>query len=231
MKNNAASKAIDLFQTIKNPNRVILILLLNACAQLQNDAALTLVKQISSNLSEAQVSNPHLVTSLLDALMKCGDVKSAESIFGKIKRSVFDYASLMTGFNHNNQPEKTLGLFDRMRRESIEPNCVVCLCVIQALAQFGVSSLSATVVEQMPKAHLENDRIRNALIDMWVSDGRQRVLSRGTDMRILDLRREKLVASIEQRKSFEKLLNLINLDSTAWVCANRCIGLVMPRIP
>jgi hypothetical protein len=98
VKNNKASKAIDLFHEIDTPNEVILLLLLNACAQLQTNVALALVQQISSNVSLSDASNPHLVTSLLDALMKCGDVKSAESVFTTIKKISSEMcAAMMNG--------------------------------------------------------------------------------------------------------------------------------------
>jgi pentatricopeptide repeat protein len=145
--------------------------------QLQTDAMLVSIKKISSNASLSDTSTSHLVTSLLDALMKCEDCVTAELIFTKMERSVITYGCLMSGFNHNNQPEKTLDLFYRMKTESIELNSVVYLSVIKALAQLGVSSLSTTIVDQMPVVHLQNDWIQNALIDMWVSLSRQQRLS------------------------------------------------------
>ena len=177
MKNNHASKAIDLFHTIENPNEVILLLVFNACAQLQSNEALLLVKRVSANMPGSFRTHAHLMGSLLVALMKCGDMKSAELLFSQMERSVISYASLMTGFNHNDQPEQTLNLFYRMKTESLEPNSFVYLYVIKALAQLGDSSLSKTIVEQMPKVHLENDWIRNALVDMWVSVDRRQDLS------------------------------------------------------
>ena len=172
MKNNQASKAIDLFQTIEKPNEVILLLVFNACAQLRTNEALQLVKQLSANMPRSFRTHARLMASLLIALMKCGDVKSAESLFAQMEKSVISYASLMTGFNHNDQPDKTINLFYRMRTESLEPDSFVYLYVIKALAQLGDSSLAKTIVEEMPTVHLENDWVQTALIDMWVSVSR-----------------------------------------------------------
>jgi hypothetical protein len=98
VKNNEASKAIDLFHEIKNPDEVTQILVLDACAQLQTDAMLTLVGKISSNVCLSDASNPHLVTSLLDALMMCGDVKSAESLFNTLKKKALEmYGAMIKG--------------------------------------------------------------------------------------------------------------------------------------
>jgi pentatricopeptide repeat protein len=174
VKNNQASKAIDLFQKISHPNEVIVLLLFNACAQLQTQEALDLVKNIFANLPKSFRTHPHLITALFDAFVKCGDMKSAETVFEHLERSVISYGNLMSGFNHNERPEKTLELFDRMRNESKEPTLVIYLSVIKALAQLGDASLAKTIVEQMPKAHLEDGWIQNALIDMWVSQSQRR---------------------------------------------------------
>lgn len=176
VKNNQTRKAIDLFHTINNPDEVIVLLVFNACAQLQTKEALGLIKKISSNMPKSFRSHSRLMTSLLDALIKSGDCATAEMIFAEMERSVNTYGCLMGGLNHNNQPAKTLDLFYRMKNESVEPNTIVYLCVIKALAQLGDSSLSRKVVDQMPEVHFQNDWIRNALIDMWVSLSRQQVL-------------------------------------------------------
>lgn len=163
-----SQKAIDLFKGIRNPNAVILILFFNACAQIQTSEALDCVKQASSKIPPSFYLNSNLSPSLLDALIKCGDFSSAQAVFTKMKRCVIDYGSLMSGFNKANRPEETLELFDRMKKDSITPNGVIFLCVIKAVAQTGMCSLSGALVHQIPRS-IFNDPIRTALIDMWVS--------------------------------------------------------------
>ena len=46
-ENHMANKAIDLFNKIENPDEVIIVVLLNACAQLGGTEALDLVTQVS----------------------------------------------------------------------------------------------------------------------------------------------------------------------------------------
>ena len=83
--NGMLDRAIDLFRQVQNPNEVIVVLLLNACAQLQTDEALRLVKQVASDMSQASHSNVYVMTSLLDALMKCGDITAAQLWFDASK--------------------------------------------------------------------------------------------------------------------------------------------------
>ncbi|CAF4474482.1 unnamed protein product, partial [Rotaria magnacalcarata] len=86
--NNLLEKAIDLFNEIENPNDANVTILFNACAQLKTKEALDLVKKTSKQIPKSFYSNPHLLTSLLDALMKCGDEAHAESLFYISKQKV-----------------------------------------------------------------------------------------------------------------------------------------------
>jgi hypothetical protein len=98
VKNNQANQAIELFNQIQNPDEIVTTLLFNACAQLGTGQALNLVKKVAEQIPKSFHSNPHLSASLLDALMKCGDVKHAQSLFNASSRkSLGMYGAMMTG--------------------------------------------------------------------------------------------------------------------------------------
>ncbi|CAF4333211.1 unnamed protein product [Rotaria sordida] len=100
-----SQKAIDVFNKIQTPNEIIIILLFNACAQLESSEALNLVKKVSEEIPKSFFSNAHLLTSLLDALMKCGDVSSAQLLFDNSKEKSSEiYGAMMSGFNKQNSP-------------------------------------------------------------------------------------------------------------------------------
>lgn len=86
-----------------------------------------------------------------------------------MEKSALSYANLMNGFNRETQPDKTLKLFDQMKEDGIEPTVPIYLCLIKALAQISLSSLSEQIVTQIPKQFILNHAIQNALIDLWVS--------------------------------------------------------------
>ncbi|CAF4380891.1 unnamed protein product, partial [Rotaria sordida] len=86
MKNNMPDKVIDLFNKIQAPDEIIIMLLFNACAQLDTPAALNLTKKVSKEIPKSFLSNSNLSTSLLDALMKCGDVEYAQTLFDSSTR-------------------------------------------------------------------------------------------------------------------------------------------------
>jgi ATP/maltotriose-dependent transcriptional regulator MalT len=99
--NDQPNKAIDIFNNIKDPNEVIITIFLNACAQLRTKASLDLVEKVLKQIPKSFYSDPLLVTSLLDALMKCGDVQYAEELFMKSTRKVLPmYGAMMKGNNH-----------------------------------------------------------------------------------------------------------------------------------
>ena len=92
------NKAIDLFEEISNPDEIVTTVLFNACAQLRTVEALGLVRRVATDIPKSFYSNAQLVTSLLDALMKCGDVPHAQSLFSRQENKVLPmYGAMMQG--------------------------------------------------------------------------------------------------------------------------------------
>ncbi|CAM2722356.1 unnamed protein product [Rotaria socialis] len=172
IKNNQANKALDLFNKIDSPDQVIIILLFNTCALLGTNEALSLVKRASKEIPKSFYSNPRLLTSLLDALIKCGDIKHAELLFGRLRtRTLSVYNAIINGFNKEKNPSKTLDLFHQMKISGLEPNFITYTCVIKALSLSGDYSLAQSVIGQISNSVLIDNQIHNALIDMWGKTG------------------------------------------------------------
>ena len=90
--------AVDLYGQVQNPSDVMIVLVLNACAQLENRETLDLAKSVASKLSVSSRSNVYVVTSMLDALMKCGDLNTAQSLFDAAPNKVVPmYGAMMAG--------------------------------------------------------------------------------------------------------------------------------------
>lgn len=161
-----AEKAIDLFNEIQTPDAITTTLFLNACAQLGTSEALTLVKKTSTSFQPDHI----LLSSRLDALIKCGDYSTAEDMFSKMKTTVIGYGYLMAGFLKGNDPEKTLDLFNQMKIHGIKPNEIIYNIVISALSQIADDSLSQSIVKEIPTTILAEHQIQNCLIHihMWV---------------------------------------------------------------
>ncbi len=108
LENNQANKAIELFNEVKNPDEIVVIILLNACAELRTNEALNLVKKVSSTIPKSFHFNPRLLTSLLDALMKCGDIEHAQSLFNASTNKVLSMYGAMIKGKHDSFVINTL---------------------------------------------------------------------------------------------------------------------------
>ncbi|CAF3391185.1 unnamed protein product [Rotaria socialis] len=191
--NSMAIKAINIFNQIKNPDRVLYLLFFNACAQLGTEEALNLTKKVSSNIPQVFLSDSNLLSSLLDALMKCGNTIYAQSLFERSKiHTLSVYSVMMKGFIINdmapkaidifnnihkdefqreNNQDKILNLSNKMKNEFSRSDITIYLCLIKALADIGIFSISQSVVQQIPSSYLSDYRIQNSLISMWGKTG------------------------------------------------------------
>ena len=96
-----AEKAIELFNQVKNPDEILINLLFNACAQLGTKEALVTAKEVAKQMPKSSYTNPYILSSLLDALMKCQDAEYAQSLFDASTNKVLPmYAVMMKGNRH-----------------------------------------------------------------------------------------------------------------------------------
>ena len=96
--NGMPEKAIALFTQIRKPDDMTITILFNACALVRTAEALDLVKKVASQAPQSSYSDVILVASLLDALMKCGDVATAESVFeSTVIKALPMYGAMMKG--------------------------------------------------------------------------------------------------------------------------------------
>ncbi|CAF3916300.1 unnamed protein product [Rotaria sp. Silwood1] len=171
IKNNMANKAIDLFHNIKDPDEIIINLLFNACAELGNDEALNLTKQISLKMSKLFYLNLRLLTSLLDALMKCGDVECAQLLFNRSEKKILPmYGAMMKGYIKNNMANKAILLFNEIKN----PDEIVTNLLFNACAELGndeALNLTKKVSSNMPNSFYSNYRISTSLFDALIKCG------------------------------------------------------------
>ena len=100
VQKNLANKAIEIFYQIDKPNDIIFVLMFKVCAQLERKEALNLIQSIQSKIPASSYSNPRLLTSLIHALMSCGDVQTAEVFFDKAPvKDVPLYGAMLKGRN------------------------------------------------------------------------------------------------------------------------------------
>lgn len=69
-----------MFENAKDLDEVLYILFFNACAKLGSSNGLNLIKSALIHLPKSYYDNERLLTSLIDALLKCDDITTATSI-------------------------------------------------------------------------------------------------------------------------------------------------------
>lgn len=140
----------------------------NACAQLKNEKALILGKKVFDELVINLNESNDLLFMVLNMFIKCDDLKSAESLFNRIDRDIISYGSMMKIYNTKDQPDKTLELFRKMKKENLIPNEIIYVLLITALSAIGDLSLCQSLFCEIPKKFLINPWIQVGLIDLWV---------------------------------------------------------------
>jgi pentatricopeptide repeat protein len=163
-------KTLDLFEEMSfNADEAIRTIVFQACSNLLNDRSKKIGKKLLQQMRN-NLDNDRIPTSAIEMLMKFGDVKSAEDLFREMTtKDIFTYGVMIDGYNQNNQPFKSLKLFEEMKQQRIIPNEIIFNLLVGACAQLGMRSRCQSIVDQIPSNFRNNRYLQNSLIDMWVS--------------------------------------------------------------
>jgi pentatricopeptide repeat protein len=163
-------KALVLFEKMPfKPDEITLIILFQACRQLNNDRARKVGKKWLHQMPNDFRQNIVLLTSAMNMLIQFSEIENAEYLFRRIKKNnEIPYNCLMKGYNLNDQPLKSIKLFHEMKQENIIPDQITFLALIGACSQIGILSVCQSIVDQIP-LHCYNKKIISSLIAMWVS--------------------------------------------------------------
>ena len=80
---------------MENPNGILITLFFKACAQLPSEQSLDLVKSVWKKYQNTSLLDDHALSALIDALMRCGDVKNAETLFDQSAHKVLPMCGAM----------------------------------------------------------------------------------------------------------------------------------------
>jgi hypothetical protein len=179
-------KTLDLFEEMSfNPDEAVCTIVFQACSHLLDDRSKKIGKRLLQQMRNDLHTN-HSLTSAIEMLMKFGDVKSAEYIFGQITtKNIFTYGAMMQGkilrciFNHscinlgyveNEMFEKALNSFEQM---PFKPNEVIYSIFLHACAHLSsdqAKQIGKKLLEQMPN-DLRTIRTLNSAINMLMNFG------------------------------------------------------------
>ncbi|XP_020239719.1 pentatricopeptide repeat-containing protein At5g39350 [Cajanus cajan] len=125
------------------PDNYVFPKVLKACAKLSLFVTGTVIhKDVVAFGSE---SNVHVRNSLLGMYAKCGDMASAERVFGEMpQRDVFSWNSVMSGYVCNGLPDRAVEVFGVMKEEC-QPDVVTWNTLMDAYCKMGLCCEAARV--------------------------------------------------------------------------------------
>jgi len=169
--NNIPEKALDLFEKMSlNPNNIIYVIIFNACAQLANERAMKIGKNILNKIINEHENTNIVLNSALDMLVKFNDIENAEHLFELIKKKdVITYSIMMNGYNRNVQPIKCFEIFEQMKKENLIIDETAFTILINSCSQIGMISRCQFIADQIPSHLNDKPYIYSSLIDMWVN--------------------------------------------------------------
>lgn len=158
-RNGCCCEALDLFQQMLEegvrPNAQTFVSVLGACA---DEALVERGKQVHGQIIRSSNSinlfNVYILNSLIDMYGKCGDKKSAETLFEMSPtRDVVSWNTLITGFAQNGHGEEALCVFTRMIEAKVKPNHVTFLGVLSACSHAGLDNEGLELLDLMERQY------------------------------------------------------------------------------
>lgn len=165
-------KALKIFEKMQLKglpmDNAVFISILQACARLKD---IDYGKMIHSHIIEISYEKDlFTVSTLVDMYAKCGHLKSAQSMFNKLrKRDVVLWNALIGGYVEHDDYQQVFALFSWMQEEGVEPDEVTFACLLKGhftTASLDHGKLIHTVISI--KGLEKNSVIGSSLIDMYI---------------------------------------------------------------
>eukprot|EP01018_Ginkgo_biloba_P029185 Gb_18412 [translate_table: standard] len=140
-QNGQPNEALTVFhemqQTDMKPNRVTIVSVLPACADL---AALQQGKDIHNYIIKNGFESDVTVrTGLVVMYSKCGSIDVACQVFDKmLKRDLVSWNAMIAGYGMHGYGEDALALFKQMQQTRVKPDHITFICVLSACSHAGL---------------------------------------------------------------------------------------------
>ncbi|XP_068647658.1 pentatricopeptide repeat-containing protein At2g22410, mitochondrial-like [Aristolochia californica] len=168
-------EAFHLFDQMKmeavEPNKVTLLSLLSACAQLQD---LEKGRWFHSYIVENKMdSDLPVCNALVNMYARCGSLSSAIEIFKKTPaKNTISWNALISGLCKSGLAEEALELFWQMEHSGVEPSEITVVSALSACAQVGDLLQGRLLHNYITEHKIKFDIFaRNALMNMYMKCG------------------------------------------------------------
>ncbi|TVU25017.1 hypothetical protein EJB05_27491, partial [Eragrostis curvula] len=140
-ENNQPNEAFNLFNNMiehgVRPDEITVLSVISACA---NMGSLDKAKCVHSFTENQGLSKTlRICNALIDMFSKCGDLSFASNIFNAMPlKNVITWTSMISALAMHGDGRSTLGLFEQMKSQGVEPNEVTFLGLLHACCHAGL---------------------------------------------------------------------------------------------
>ncbi|KAJ9174203.1 hypothetical protein P3X46_017254 [Hevea brasiliensis] len=177
-QNGSAYEALELFRQMRMgsllPDAVTLVSVFSACAFI---GAL----RVGSSLHAYSIkggllsSNVYVGTALLTLYAKCGDAKSARTIFdGMGEKNTVTWSAMIGGYGIQGDGGGSLALFNDMLGEELKPNEVIFTAILSACSHTGMVGEGWNLFISMCQEYnfVPSDKHYACMVDLLARSGR-----------------------------------------------------------
>ncbi|GAV72278.1 PPR domain-containing protein/PPR_2 domain-containing protein [Cephalotus follicularis] len=120
-------------------------------------------------------SHVFVVSAVIDAYAKCGDIKSAMMAFGQSYKSndVIVFNTMIMAYAHHGLVMEAMGIFERMKLANLQPSQATFVAVISACSHMGLVDEGRFLFESMDLEYgmQPSPHIYGSLVDMLSRNG------------------------------------------------------------
>ncbi|KAF8410132.1 hypothetical protein HHK36_002654 [Tetracentron sinense] len=112
--------------------------------------------------------------ALVSMYSKCGSIHNSAKVFLSMgRRDVFSWTAMITGYSHHGMAYESLQLFERMKRDGLEPNLVTFLGLLTACAHGGLVKEGTHYFSSMSKDYGLNPNTEHyaSMVDLFGRSG------------------------------------------------------------
>ncbi|XP_065860540.1 pentatricopeptide repeat-containing protein At2g03380, mitochondrial [Euphorbia lathyris] len=177
-RNGSANEALDLFRRMRMesvlPDEVTTASVFSACAFLGALRAGSSLHAYSTKVGLLS-SNVYIGTALLTFYAKCGDAKSARTVFdGMEEKNSVTWSAMISGYGIQGDARESLALFSDMLREELKPNEVIFTNILSACSHSGMVAEGWNLFISMCKEHNFVPSMKHyaCMVDLLARSGR-----------------------------------------------------------
>ncbi|KAK6159785.1 hypothetical protein DH2020_003166 [Rehmannia glutinosa] len=158
----------DMLREGVKPDETTLVSVVSACTQL---AALDQGKWLDAYIRKNGLKvNIILGTTLINMYMKCGSVDNAMEVFyGMEDKGVSSWNALILGLAMNGQVERSLEMFEEMKKHKVVPNEITFVAILGACRHMGLVQEGRQYFDSMVKEYKIEPNIKHygCLVDLF----------------------------------------------------------------